>query len=146
MPACLLVEPFVGDNGDYPIDYRFYVFGGRVEFLQVTSRERDSGRFRGAYYDRDWGRLPFYSLHPLGEDDGFSRPASFDRMIAAAERLGAEHPFVRVDLYELGGRPTFSEMTFFPGSGYAIPLEDDVHFGALWARPAAALTPQGDMV
>lgn len=146
MPACLLVEPFVGEDGEFPTDYRLYVFDGRVEFLQVTARERGHDWFRGAFYDRDWGRLPFHSLHPLGEDDDFPPPASFDRMIAAAERLGAGHAFVRVDLYELDGRPTFSEMTFFPGSGYATPLEDDVRFGALWTREKAGATPSGGMV
>lgn len=38
-------------------------------------------------------------------------------MIAAAERLGQGHYFVRVDFYEVEGRALFGEFCLFPGSG-----------------------------
>ena len=44
-------------------------------------------------------------------------PASLVRLLAAAETLAARFDFVRVDFYEIGGRPLFGEMTFYPGSG-----------------------------
>lgn len=38
----LLVEPFIGEAGELPIDYKFYVFSGRVAYVQVhLDRERN---------------------------------------------------------------------------------------------------------
>jgi len=54
----------------------------------------------------------------------------------AAEKLGAEFPFVRVDFYD-AGRPIFGAMNFYPDSG----LHDfrsrsaDEEIGGLWPVP-----------
>jgi hypothetical protein len=55
-------------------------------------------------------------------------------MIAAAEILAEDLPFVRVDFYELHDQPKFGEMTFYPASGfdYFDPPEWDVKIGAFW--------------
>ena len=55
-------------------------------------------------------------------------------MVAAAEKLGAGFDFVRVDFYEVGGRPLFGEMTFYPGSGLDkfAPVTLDTELGKLW--------------
>ena len=48
----LLVEPIIGADGVSPDDFKLFVFGGRVEVIQV-----DLGRFsahRRVFYDRDW--------------------------------------------------------------------------------------------
>ena len=52
----LLVEPFIGPGGKLPVDYKFFVFGGRAEFIQVdTDREHNHKR---VIFDRHWRRLP----------------------------------------------------------------------------------------
>ena len=55
-------------------------------------------------------------------------------MREAAERLGAEFDFVRVDFYEIDGQPFFGEMTFYPDSGLGTftPTAFDLTLGALW--------------
>ena len=54
-------------------------------------------------------------------------------MIAGAELLARGFPFVRVDLYDIGGRPRFGEMTFYPQSGlFRMPRDYDLLVGALW--------------
>ena len=61
-------------------------------------------------------------------------------MIDAAEELGRDFDFVRVDFYEVDGRPRFGEMTFYPGSGLE-PVEPpwlDLEMGRQW-REAARL-------
>lgn len=110
IPRGLLVEPFVGTGGGLPIDYKLFVFDGRVEFVQVhLGREH---RHCWIVFDRDWRRVS----SPTGDADP-QRPASLCRMFEAAEELGREFDFVRVDLYDVQGRPLFGEMTFYPGSG-----------------------------
>jgi hypothetical protein len=43
--------------------------------------------------------------------------------------------YLRVDLYEVGGRAKFGEATFYPGAGLEVfkPRQFDAVFGALWA-------------
>ncbi len=106
----LLVAPFVGTAGELPIDYKLFVFNGRVEFVQVhLGRER---RYRWIVFDRDWRRVSSATA-----DADPPCPASLHRMIEAAEELGRDFDFVRVDLYETGARALSGEMTFYPGSG-----------------------------
>lgn len=135
VPRGLLVEPMLGDGVVLPIDYKCFVFGGRVAFVQVhLGRGREH---RWCVFDRDWRCVssPRGDLPPP--------PVSLPAMIAGAERLGEGHEAVRVDLYEDAGRPLFGEMTFYPGSG-VLPIDPpalDEVMGRAWlnARDAQRL-------
>lgn len=132
IPPRLLVEPFMSDaDGTLPLDYKLWVFHGRVRFIQVDV-DRETAHTR-TMFDRDWNKLPFTLAYPLSERP-IGRPTSLTEMIAAAEMLASDLPFVRVDFYEIGGTPKFGEMTFYPGSGWErfMPVEYDQEVGALW--------------
>lgn len=127
IPLGLLVEPFVGEDGQLPIDYKIFVFGGRATYVQVhLEREK---RHRWIVFDRAWNRVsaPTDDPHP-------KRPDTLDRMLDAAETLARGFDFVRCDFYETAGKPLFGEMTFYPGSGLDKfnPVELDVVFGQHW--------------
>lgn len=131
VPRGLIVERFIGDCGTLPVDYKLFVFGGRVEYIQVhLGREH---RHRWVVFDRDWGCVSQPS------DDAPRPPASLAAMIAGAEALARPFDFVRADFYEAGGRPLFGEMTFYPGSGLT-PVEPaalDFAMGAHWLAARA---------
>ena len=46
------------------------------------------------------------------------RPRSFEHMVACAKVLSTGIPFVRADFYDYGDKALFSEMTFYPCSGF----------------------------
>ena len=58
-------------------------------------------------------------------------------MIELAETLSKDIPFVRVDFYEVKGKIYFSELTFFPGSGFDefSPEEWDYTMGSWLVLP-----------
>lgn len=129
----IIVEPFIGNGESLPVDYKFFCFGGRVHFIQV-----DVGRgvnHMRAFYSADWKKLPFGLKHPVPVGD-VRAPASLGAMILGAEKLAAEFDFVRIDFYEVGERPLFGEITFFPGSGYErfSPPRYDLEFGRIWSE------------
>ncbi|HYA75093.1 MAG TPA: ATP-grasp fold amidoligase family protein [Roseiarcus sp.] len=127
----LLVEPFLGSLAALPLDYKLFVFAGRVEFIEVdTDRAVDHKR---TLFDRDWSRQPFALGYKL-EGRDIPRPRSLDAMIDAAERLAEDLPFVRIDFYEVDAVPIFGEMTFYPDAGMARfePDAYDKVFGGLW--------------
>lgn len=127
----LLVEPFVGRNEAAPADYKFHIFGGRVAFIQV-----DLGRLqthRQLFYSPDWKKLPYVYVCEYDEGE-LECPSCLAEMIRGAELLGKDFPYVRVDLYEIDGNPTFSEFTFYPNSGKIAfkPESIEYELGRLW--------------
>jgi hypothetical protein len=129
IPPQILVEPFLG-NGDI-VDYKIFVFGGRAEFISADFNL--DGKRQGIFYDRDWRRQPFERWPPSPALD-LQPPKHLRTLCEAAEQLARGLRFVRVDLYEIDGRPYFGEMTFHPGAGNIPfnPPEYDAIVGALW--------------
>ncbi|WP_277924895.1 ATP-grasp fold amidoligase family protein [Sphingomonas sp. BAUL-RG-20F-R05-02] len=127
IPRGLLVEPFVGVDATLPVDYKFFVFAGRVEYVQVHLGR--GARHRWIVFDREWRRLSRRT-----EDPDPARPNALVRMMAAAETLGQGFTFVRVDLYDGANGPLFGEMTFYPGSGLdrCDPVSLDTRMGRDW--------------
>jgi hypothetical protein len=130
MRRWILAEPFIGD-GAPPMDYKFFVFGGVVQLIEVDT-DRFSGHKRN-FYDLDWNLQPFCLEFPR-DPRPIARPASLKDMLEGAEALADGFSFVRVDFYEIAGRPRFGEMTFYPQSGMRRydPDEYDFKLGALW--------------
>ena len=136
----LLVEPYLDSVALTPSDYKLWVFGGKVHFIQV-----DVDRFgdhRQYFFDRDWKRQPFEYAAP-GTPEDVPPPLSLEKMILAAEVLAATLSFVRVDLYEISGSPLFGELTFYPTSARSrfTPRSFDAVLGQLWRLPAEVLRP-----
>lgn len=127
IPRGILVEPFIGENGQLPIDYKIFVFGGVATHVQVHL-ERESGH-RWIVFDRNWTRVSAAT-----RDADPAPPQSLCEMLNAAETLAHGFDFVRCDFYEIGGKPLFGEMTFYPGSGLDKfnPVTLDREFGQYW--------------
>lgn len=130
-PQVLVEERLRDDEHGVPPDFKFFVFHGRVEYIQV-----DFGRFSEhtrRFYDREWTPQEFMLEYPLGPD--IERPAKLDEMIDVAETLGREFEFIRIDLYNVNDEEiVFGEMTVAPASGGKpfTPRECDFELGALW--------------
>lgn len=139
IPARFIAEPLLTDlHGKVPNDLKFHVFGGEVLAIQV-----DMDRFgdhRRNFYDPEWRRLDLSILYPNATEDA-PRPQALDEMLDLARRLSSDFDYVRVDLYELAGRPLFGELTFVHGGGYEVftPRSLDREWGELWGRARACL-------
>lgn len=133
IPRGIIVEPFIGEGQQLPVDYKFYVFAGQVEYVQVHLDR--GGRHRWMLFDRAWHRVSAATA-----DADPPPPGTLARMIEAAEELGREFDFVRVDLYEVGGHPYFGEITFYPGSGLDPfdPVALDFAIGSQWSNAKSA--------
>lgn len=127
----ILVETFLDDNGKVPEDYKFFCYSGRAEFLQVSFDRFGDASER--LLDRDFNPLALYN----GVKINFRRmmpPQSYEDMVRVAESLAEDFDFIRVDLYNVGGRIFFGEFTCYPAGGLArfIPKEYDFIFGEKW--------------
>jgi hypothetical protein len=154
MPPKLLVERLLVDRETVvPIDYRFHVFHGKAEFVQVASQKQfsedrlpgvtsvgqkyvDNSETLIANYDLDWQPTPFHLLTTREDLPVLEKPpGGADEMVAVAEKLAGDWGYVRVDLYCIEGRDVyFGEMTFANDSGLFtfVPDSYNEYFGSLW--------------
>ncbi len=109
------------------IDYKIWSFDGKPEYIQACWNRTKDGIDVGIY-DLDWNFHPEYSVpqqHCHLADEAIPRPESLDRMLQAASILSKGFPEVRVDFYEVGGKPYFGEMTFTSGAGLNSDYSDE---------------------
>lgn len=116
----ILEEDLSGADGP-PTDYKFFCARGVFIFCQV-----DVGRFsdhRRRLVDEQFTPIDVTYKVPAPED-AVEMPRSFGSMLEIARGLSEPFRFVRVDLYEVNGRPYFGEMTFAPeGAAGALSSE-----------------------
>lgn len=134
-PRIVCEELLIGTGGEVPPDYKVFCFGGTPKFIQV-----DLGRFsdhRRNYYDPSWTPIGVEVLYPRSETE-VPRPAALDEMLRLASKLAEPFPFCRVDLYSVGSRIYFGELTFIPDNGVAPirPQEFDREWGELITLPS----------
>ena len=128
----ILCEELLGSN---MIDYKFYCFNGKSEFLYVS---------KGFAYGHDSTYMNFLNLNwektPFQRNDYNSfniippKPKYFREMINISERLAGNFNFARIDLYYIENRGIiFSEITFYPSGGFApfYPLKYEYEIGNL---------------
>lgn len=102
------------DDADVlPYDYKFFCINGEPKYvLYYEGRTENQHVTPNMLFDLNWTPLPQAVLRPTTHN--IPKPKSFDEMLICVKRLCAGFKFVRVDFYEIDGRPVFGEMTFTP--------------------------------
>lgn len=110
----IICEAFLEDRPGQPLnDYKVYCFHGQAHCVMACTGRTAKGAFYD-FYDRGWQTKLAYSKTSLKADRNIPKPAAYEEIIEAAERLSKPFPFVRVDFYSVKGRAKFGEMTFTP--------------------------------
>ena len=131
----VMFEELLDVGGRPPADFKFHCFDGEIAWVSVFS-----GRFQTlscALYDADFRPLPVrLTDYPLTRDLE-PRPANFSQMVDVARKLSEGVDYVRVDLYSVGRRVVFGELTNYPGAGLLRfdPPSWDTTFGRYWSLP-----------
>lgn len=128
----IMVERYLrNEHGMVPRDFKFYVFHGTVEYIDVHFDRFDHHRSR--FFTREWEPLSVLKGHPLGP--AIEPPNCLQEMIDIAETLGNPFGFMRVDLYQPSpSQIVFGELTVAPNAGRTgfRPSEFDFELGHLW--------------
>ncbi len=102
------------------VDYKVWTFDGKPAYIWVCYN-RTKSSCDVAVYDLNWQFHPEYSHsepHYVLTDRLIPRPISIDKILNAASVLSKGFPVVRMDFYEVDGKPYFGEMTFTPAAGF----------------------------
>lgn len=102
-------------------NYKFYCFGGVPKFLHIEYGDNAVGEAKVTYIDFNWELCPFFRTDhkQVSKEKIPPKPENFEEMLKIAKILSADKKFVRIDLFNLNGKIYFSEITFFPGAGFA---------------------------
>ena len=141
VPKRIIAEKFITPeekplSSDLP-DYKFFCFNGEPKYCQVI-RDRHSQETID-FYDMDWNHQEFVGLNPIAHKGQTEvvRPSHLDDMIKICQELAKDIPFVRVDLYVIGDKKYFGELTLYPASGLGVftPNDWDERIGKLLLLP-----------
>ena len=119
MPRKIIAERYIEEMSGGLNDYKIHCFNGKPMFIQCIG-DRDLTAHTGYQqnFDIDWNPLDWiFEDYPLFPNK-VECPKCLEEMVFIAEKLAKSFIYVRVDLYEIGGKILFGEMTFTPASGF----------------------------
>lgn len=128
----IVCEAYLEDETGSLTDYKFFCQKGNPEIIQVDA-DRFTNR-KSDLLDIDWNRLDYVTVGTLNTPSKpIKKPENLKQMVSLARKLSKDFPFVRVDLYSVGNKIYFGELTFTPGSGIIelTPLSGDIKFGEM---------------
>ena len=128
------------------LSYKIFCFNGEPRFIYLIVDVKD-GYFDADYgiYSPDFVKLPYNRVSEANLECDLKKPDNWDEMLHVARVLSSEFPHVRVDLYNVGGKIIFGELTFFNDSGYMRYNPDEFDFvaGDYFKLPQKAKKPRG---
>ena len=91
------------------------------------------------FFDTNWNLQGFIGLNPFAGHSQVtpSRPHDLELQIEIARKLSKGIPFSRIDLYSIGNKTYFGEVTFFPKGGLGVftPKQYDLILGNMLKLP-----------
>ena len=114
----IIVEKLLEGNDEFSqglADYKIMCFQGEPKVV-ILDVDRYVNHLRN-FYDTDWNNLNIQSDHEQINRE-IPRPENMEEMLNVARILSADFPHARIDLYNIRGKITFGEITFYPWSGY----------------------------
>jgi hypothetical protein len=131
-PRVILAEKLLVDNkssSEIVIDYKFFCFHGEPKYVEIINGRSKSSQdtFQLQIFDMNWNYLEGV-IKDEPKNNIFNKcekPESFEEMKKICKILSADFPFVRVDLYNIEGKPVFGEMTLTPSAGREDDYNDD---------------------
>ena len=136
----IIIEKYMADENDELIDYKFFVFNGKVKMMFVATDRNAETETCFDFYDENFRHLPFTNGHP-NSNRKIEKPQCFEKMLYLAEVLGKNIPHVRVDFYNINGKIYFGEITFYHLGGLVRfePEEWDKRIGNMLELPKEKL-------
>ena len=107
-----------GKNKVLPV-FKFFCFNGEPFIAQIIQNDKQDNETID-YIDMDYNFIKLSQGYPNSKKKNrLPMPEHFMEMKRIASKLSQGFPFIRVDLYDCGGKVIFSEFTFFSDAGFA---------------------------
>jgi len=143
VPHRIIAEKYIEPAPDINdlADYKFFCFDGEVKGLFVaTDRHKEGEDVKFDFFDAEFNHLPFKQGHENANPYP-KKPSNFELMIQAAAKLSKGYPHLRVDMYDIGDKVLFGEITMYHFEGLVPfrPESWDKVFGDMLTLPGQKL-------
>lgn len=123
MRPCVIAEEVLPhrDGETSLTDYKIWCFNGKAYYIWICNDRNEGGNSAHVMtYDLEWNAHPEFSVFNSDYQQGeiMAKPKNLKQMIEIAERLSQGFPELRVDLYNVGGKIYFGELTFTSQGGF----------------------------
>jgi hypothetical protein len=135
VPHRVIAEKYMEDTKTKELrDYKFFCFEGVVRALFVATDRQNRSEPYFDFFDENYNHLDLKHGHENAPTIP-EKPLSFNKMKELAEKLSKGLIHVRVDFYEIDGKPYFGELTLYHHNGIVPfrPDEWDYTFGS-WLK------------
>ncbi len=126
----IICEEYIGrDDGSLPVDYKFNCFNGEPKVTRICYGKNAADDhyaelvYKVVIVDDDYNKLDYSSGYMSG-DEVPPKPDCYGEMIEIARKLSKPFPFVRVDMFYVGGKIYFGELSFTSCGGYTQWFND----------------------
>ncbi len=137
VPRKIIAEQFMKSDAGGLTDYKIHCFGGVPRFVLVCKDRFAESGLTEDFFTPEWEHMDVKRPAHPNALSAIEKPAELEEMLSLAATLSKDIPFLRVDFYIIDHRVYFSELTFFPASGFEgyDPPEWDETFGSWLELP-----------
>ena len=135
-----IAEQFMKGDAGGLTDYKVHCFNGEAKLILVCKDRFTKTGLTEDFFTPDWEHLDLRRPTHPNAASAIAKPAELAEMLALAKTLSVNIPFLRVDFYIIEHKVYFSELTFFPASGFErfVPEEWDAVLGSYLHLPASS--------
>lgn len=118
VPRKIIAEQFLQSDAGGLTDYKVHCFNGEPKLILVCkNRFADTGLTED-FFSENWKHLDIRRPSHPNAKQPIPMPDEMVEILELAKKLSAGIPFLRVDFYIVDHKIYFSELTFFPASGF----------------------------
>lgn len=114
----IIAEQYLEDDSGNLTDYKVHCFNGVPRVILVCKDRFTKNGFTEDFYTTDWQHIPLKRPKINNSKEPIKCPEELTKILELSKKLSENIPFVRVDFYIVNHKVYFSELTFFPASGF----------------------------
>ena len=137
VPRKIIAEKYMSDGDNGLIDYKVHNFNGVPKLILVCKDRFKNSGLTEDFFSTKWEHLNVKRPHRELSEQPIARPGELEKILDFSARLSQNIPFVRTDFYIINHQVYFSELTFYPASGFEMfdPDEWDYKMGEWLVLP-----------
>ena len=139
VPRKIIAEQFMKSDAGGLTDYKLHCFNGEPKLILVCKDRFTETGLTEDFFSENWEHLDIRRPKHPNASQPIPQPEELPQMLELARKLSKDIPFLRVDFYIIEHKIYFSELTFFPASGFEkfVPEKWDETLGSWLTLPKA---------
>ena len=118
VPRKIIAEQYMKSDAGGLTDYKIHCFNGEPKLILVCKDRFLETGLTEDFFSINWEHLDIRRPKHPNASAPIKKPEELDEMLRLAAILSKDIPFLRVDFYIVDYKIYFSELTFYPASGF----------------------------